>query len=69
LTAVRPNPSVFRFSTADDAPLDRLAAWREVLGDGVHLHLDVEPVDDAPPCCARYGVAPSHIRACARRAH
>lgn len=49
-SAARPNPSVFRFSTADYAPQDRLAAWREVLGGGVHLHLDVEPLDDAPPC-------------------
>jgi len=49
-SAARPNPSVFRFSTADYAPQQRLAAWRDVLGGGVHLHLDVEPLDDAPPC-------------------
>jgi len=46
----RPNPPVFRFSTENHAPQDRLAAWREVLGGGVHIHLDVEPLDAAPPC-------------------
>ena len=43
------SPSAFRFSTADYAPQDRLAAWREVLGGSVHLHLDVESVADEPP--------------------
>jgi AraC-like DNA-binding protein len=44
-----PNASIFRFSTADFAPRDRLSAWREGVGGGVHLRLDVEPLDDAPP--------------------
>jgi AraC-like DNA-binding protein len=42
--------SVFRFSTTDYAPQDRLSAWREILGRGVHLRLDVESLDDRPPC-------------------
>jgi hypothetical protein len=49
-SAKSPSPPVFRFSTADYAPQDRLAAWRVVLGGAAHLHLDVEPLDDAPPC-------------------
>ena len=48
-SAGQPSAQVFRFSTADYAPQDRLAAWREVLCRSVHLRLDVEPVDDAPP--------------------
>jgi AraC-like DNA-binding protein len=48
-TRQRSSASVFRFSTADFAPHDRLAAWREGVGGGVHLRLDVEPVQDAPP--------------------
>jgi AraC-like DNA-binding protein len=45
----RPDASVFRFSTADYAPEDRLRAWREVLGGSAHLHLDVEPLTEEPP--------------------
>jgi AraC-like DNA-binding protein len=37
----------FRFSTDDVPARDRLAVWREVLGR-VHLHLDVEQIDDIP---------------------
>ena len=38
-----------RFATEDVPARHRLAVWREVLGR-VHLHLDVEPVGDAPLC-------------------
>jgi AraC-like DNA-binding protein len=48
-SAARPGPPVFRFSTEDYLPQERLAAWREVLCGGVHVHLDVEPLDGAPP--------------------
>ena len=37
-------PSAVRFSTADYAPRDRLAAWHEVYGKTL-LNLDIEPID------------------------
>ena len=48
-TQQRSSAPVFRFSSADHAPHDRLDAWRQGVGRGVHLRLDVEPVGDAPP--------------------
>ena len=40
----RPAPSVFRFSTADYAPKDRLAAWRDIYGR-ILCKQDIEPLD------------------------
>lgn len=38
----RPGPSIFRFTTADYAPKDRLDAWREVYGNTL-CKQDIEP--------------------------
>jgi AraC-like DNA-binding protein len=40
----RPDSSVFRFSTADYAPKDRLEAWREIYGRAL-CKQDIEPVE------------------------
>ncbi|QPF83067.1 hypothetical protein IC762_25470 [Bradyrhizobium genosp. L] len=40
----RPDRTVFRFSTADYAPQDRLDAWREVYGNTL-CKQEIEPVD------------------------
>ncbi|MBR0869545.1 AraC family transcriptional regulator [Bradyrhizobium tropiciagri] len=41
--AAGPDPSIFRFTTADYAPADRLEAWREVYGKTL-CKQDIEPM-------------------------
>jgi AraC-like DNA-binding protein len=41
---LRPDPTITRFSTADYAPRDRLAAWCEVYGQGL-CRQEIEPID------------------------